>query len=1396
MAENNDLKVIVGLDIPKSVVEIEGDLKIIEKALAKSDEGKLKITAGLNVGKTIGIINKQLDELKIDGSRLKINDVSVKIKTDFITDGKPITINAKQIAEVQNSVSGLTNEVSQYMKAMDLVRDKTGWLNTELEFLFKSAKQALDVGDMEKYSQVINRIANVTINHFTNMARASRQFTETQKELIENAKREWFPEGFAAIGEKDWQNLVNHYDNEANFKRIYRNALGSNPRKWTGAGKSLDGLVNDDLLKKSSEINTAGDALIVVLDTIIKIKKEAGSVPVTVEQLLPDVDEKVKAILRYDENVAKANNTVKELTQSEKELVSINEQIKALNEKSNDAFILGEDDEFDKINSQIKELEERKKVLEGLIAQEKTSSTQFINSVSELQQEEQQINQAAQNNINNNGLNDSLRQFTNETKQIQQELTSLFKTTKKYDVSNIDELRTSLERMGASPEYIDNTIDRLKQLDFTVSELSYTLNQSERDGTAVLGALSAKGFDGIGRTISYLEKFDEKTGEFKKAATHVKHSFEDIRKEEEKLIKETASADKALEKFTKLTGSVDVLSKKYNGEGVPENISNQIDELKSIIEKYKDLFNKDEYKTKPLHDQQQAIIEINNAINSLIVDVNKYEDNIKDSSQQTLSYIDKQKEKTADFRREIYNLYKTYTDVNKTKALTKWKLGDGSELSVKYEEATAAIDAYAVASKKDMTDAKIHVQDVIQELRRLITEEQNAEYAASTLRAKDFNTVKTSTESDVKKFIEQVKNALGSTEPLKSEIDALNESIAALGDSDKSNRVQRLTTVLNNLSNAQSKFEEINELNKSINSLGKSAQSAIDTIDRFNRSAQFRNNNLDDRVIETTKDLADFREEYVKILNELAKNPNAEGLEKIRNNLLELNNRFKDAKDSAQRLKDTLANQTAEINTERRFATLISQVKEYMAQNTKAARKYKVQFENILSQEGVKQSQTSLNNLITQFRSLRSEIKLSGDEGKSFGERIKEAASRFGQWMSLTSLISTAVRDLRKMIQNVIELDTVMTNLRKVTDETEASYSRFLKNAIKQSQELHTTVSDLVEQVAVWSKLGYSLDQAQDLTNVSMIYSKVGEVDNETSVKDLVTIMKAFNIEADDSITIVNRLNKLGNEFATDAASLGQALKVSSAALAESNTSLSETIALITGGVEITQDAGAMGNALRTISMRIRGMKGKLEELGEEFEDVLPVSKLQTQLLNRTKVNILDDENNFRSIYNILKDIAEIYDDLDDPTKADVTELLFGKMRANQGIAIIEAFQSGQIQKAFEAAENSAGSAQAEFERWSQSIEASIETFQSAWQGLSETLISSDLVKGIVDFGTTFLNTLTDIIDKFGTLQTLFPIIMGSLSAFRNVGGHKMLCLKMEYADCNVVVTRNKLMIA
>lgn len=154
---------------------------------------------------------------------------------------------------------------------------------------------------------------------------------------------------------------------------------------------------------------------------------------------------------------------------------------------------------------------------------------------------------------------------------------------------------------------------------------------------------------------------------------------------------------------------------------------------------------------------------------------------------------------------------------------------------------------------------------------------------------------------------------------------------------------------------------------------------------------------------------------------------------------------------------------------------------------------------------------------------------------------------------------------------------------------------------------------------------------------------------------------------------------------------------------------LYQTLAMITGITEITQDASGAGNALKISSMRIRGMKGELEELGEEVDsNVDSISKVQTQILNLTggKVNIFDAKGEFRDYYDIMEDIAEIYDDLSSTDQASLSELLFGKNRGNQGAALLQAFKSGQIQKAYETATGSDGSAYEEQARWMESLEA------------------------------------------------------------------------------------------
>lgn len=402
-----------------------------------------------------------------------------------------------------------------------------------------------------------------------------------------------------------------------------------------------------------------------------------------------------------------------------------------------------------------------------------------------------------------------------------------------------------------------------------------------------------------------------------------------------------------------------------------------------------------------------------------------------------------------------------------------------------------------------------------------------------------------------------------------------------------------------------------------------------------------------------------------------------------------------------------------------------------------------------------------------EFKKIQQSAIAAGKVGQSFGTKLKKAFSGIIGVVSVSSVLSKTADIIKDMYQAVYDIDTAMVSLRKVTDETASTYERFLSNSAESAKALGRTISSLVEQTAEWSKLGYSLDEAEKLAKLSSIYANVAEVDDSTAVSDIVTAMKAFGLETAEAERVVDSLNELGNRFATDAASLGAGLSNSASALNVAGSDLYESLAMLTGITEITQDASGAGNMLKVSSMRIRGMKGELEELGEEVDDTVDsISKVQTQILNLThgKVNIFDDSGEFRNYFTIMKEIADIYDDLTSTEQASLSEILFGKNRGNQGAALIQAFQSGQIQKAYESAVNSAGSAAAEQAAWMDSLEAKTQQLKAAYEELSQTVLNSDFLKGLVDTGTKLIEGLTTIIDKLGVLPTL--LAAGGITAF------------------------------
>ena len=209
-----------------------------------------------------------------------------------------------------------------------------------------------------------------------------------------------------------------------------------------------------------------------------------------------------------------------------------------------------------------------------------------------------------------------------------------------------------------------------------------------------------------------------------------------------------------------------------------------------------------------------------------------------------------------------------------------------------------------------------------------------------------------------------------------------------------------------------------------------------------------------------------------------------------------------------------------------------------------------------------------------------------------FGQTLKKDFTGLLHSLIGGSGIHAFVQYMRKGVQAVRELDLALTELRKVTDETEETYDRFLDTAAKTGARIGRTITDVTSATAEFAKLGYDVTTAANMAESALIYANVGDnVDVETGSQSIISTMKAFGIEADNTMSIVDKFNEVGNNFAITTKGIGDALQVSASAMAAAGNTLDETIALTTAANTIVQNPNTVGTALKTLSLRIRGVK-------------------------------------------------------------------------------------------------------------------------------------------------------------------------------------------------------------
>lgn len=394
---------------------------------------------------------------------------------------------------------------------------------------------------------------------------------------------------------------------------------------------------------------------------------------------------------------------------------------------------------------------------------------------------------------------------------------------------------------------------------------------------------------------------------------------------------------------------------------------------------------------------------------------------------------------------------------------------------------------------------------------------------------------------------------------------------------------------------------------------------------------------------------------------------------------------------------------------------------------------------------------------------------VGGAEVPSYMSQVGTSLSnQFGRITSTLSArllgyngIMMGIRAVKDMMKDAIDLEEQFAEYRIVTQRTEQEASIFADNIAKTAQEVSTSIEDLVSATITYSRLGYDATDAGVLARLTGMLERVGDIDTQPAEDAVTSILKAFSDEIDvsNAESVMDRLVAVGNGFPISVEQIAAGMTNASSALAAAGNRFDESVALLTAANTTIQNASKSSTGLRTIAARLRNTKAALDELGEvqteaKYEELV-------QMLTKYQVSLTDLNGEYRSTYDIMKDIAGMWGQLTSMEQAAMATEIAGVRQQAVFYSLIEQF--GEAENAMKVMEDSTGSLSDAYAIYEETTSAHLATLGAAWEDLSRNIVDNGSLNGIIDFATGAVNLATSL----AKVNALLPTLLGMITAFK-----------------------------
>ena len=408
-------------------------------------------------------------------------------------------------------------------------------------------------------------------------------------------------------------------------------------------------------------------------------------------------------------------------------------------------------------------------------------------------------------------------------------------------------------------------------------------------------------------------------------------------------------------------------------------------------------------------------------------------------------------------------------------------------------------------------------------------------------------------------------------------------------------------------------------------------------------------------------------------------------------------------------------------------------------------------------------------------------------QNKAFGSTTLDVTKKVVQFGAVTAVIRGVTSGMGDMVRQTFELDSALTEFKKVSDLSGKGLEKYTEQAYKAGRETAKTGVEMIDAATQFQKMGYGEQTSMQLAKYATMFQNIAdaEISAGDSAKFINSQMKAFSkefsiysTEGEKAAKVIDTVNEVANKNAVGTNDLQLALTKTSASMQGYGNSFNEVVGIMTAGTEImVGQPSQVARGWRTIAANVLAAAQK--------------SDVYTAANDKVNVSMRNSNGELKNTYEIMKSLYEGQEgvskgwkELSEEEQSLIAVELAGKQNQDKFRAVMDNFATAI--KATADAEGAHGSAMKENARYLDSMEGSVQNLKSAWSEFSNAMVKGDTLKGLInnlasvvrflsgDFGQAIVKGAAGLL-AFGGAFKLFKglgsLVLSPLSSISRVFG-------------------------